>query len=394
MFRNIIANLGIITIGVFADLVLAEIPMRILDLPPYEINLRPRGMFKNDSELGFILNPAWQGYISDLEFKTKISANSDGIRDYEHDPRSPKPKILGVGDSFAFGHGVKQKETYLSDLENKTKLEVIKAGIESFGLKQDFIMARRMVQKYHPKIVFFEFYTGNDFGDDTAVNHFHIVKNGYLIPWRNRNISSGEIEKARSIDREENELWLKGSKFLRRLRIYRFFRYKSIQLGLVKNPFLPQSSQKKKRCPWPVYPEFFQKGFPTNSKGAEAQWMTTKETFLKIKAWAEKENIKLVVLIVPDKIQVDDKLWQFLVDHCENFKNQKKYDRFVANKVLGNFFREAGIRYVDLLPILREDRHPDKIYYKKDPHFTAYGHKITAQILYNYLFKEGFLNER
>lgn len=385
VIKRLLVNLVLIALGIVAGLILVEIVFRGLDLPPFSTNLRPRNMFKIDEEIGFILNPEWQGFLSDLEFKTEIKINTDGIRDHDHDPSFEGSKILGAGDSFVWGHGVKLEETFLSKLEKLTGAETIKAGVESYSLKQDFLMMKRMVDKYHPKIIILGFYLGNDFGDD-IVKHLPTVKDGYLVSWDERNWDLSNQSPAQIKKQEPLELenW---SNF----KVYKFLEYKFIQLGIIANPFLPSTSVEVKDCPWPVHPEFLSKNFPNNSETGKLQWETTKSTFLEIKKWVDQKDMDMIVLIIPDKIQVDDKIWQFLAANCENFKKQEEFNRFRANKLLANFFSGFGIRYIDLLPVFRKQKDIDRLYFRKDPHLTKHGHRIAAETIYHYLLMENLL---
>jgi hypothetical protein len=375
----------------FLALLMAELAFRLFDWPPYEMAQSVKGMYQADDELGMILNPGWEGFISDLEYKTRIKINSDGIRDNEHQPDSSQKKIVVVGDSFAFGLGVDFEDTFSAVLEKKVRdVEVIKAGISSYGAKQSLLMAKRMSDKYQPEIILFAFYEGNDFGDDVRFSHFHTVKDGYVVLWDNRNEEIPAIEPQRNL---ANKKWLGKIEFLHKSRLYRFLRFKAIQLGIVANPFLTsevsQDKGQKKYCPWPIYMQFVTPGFPNNNEISQQQWQLTQEVFLEAQEYALAHGIELIVLIIPDKLQADDKLWQFLVSHCKNFENEDKFDRFNANQLLREFFNENDIQYIDFLPVFRAYKNSGKSYYQKDPHLTKVGHQVVAETVYQYLLMRG-----
>jgi len=71
-----------------------------------------------------------------------LKVNSKGLRDYEYDYHKPDNtyRILILGDSFAFGHGVELDETFPKILEKKLnkrandiKYRVINAGVPSYA---------------------------------------------------------------------------------------------------------------------------------------------------------------------------------------------------------------------------------------------------------------------
>jgi hypothetical protein len=397
--RVFLIQLAIFTASLIVSLFLAELIFRVFDLPPYEPTPQPiKDMYQADDELGFTLRPGWEGVLADLEFKTTIKANADGIRDVEHQPDSKKKKILIVGDSFAFGQSVDFKETFGAVLENKLpKMEVIKAGISSYGANQALLLAKRMTQRYHPEILLFTFYEGNDFGDDINFPHFNTVKDGYLILWDQR---EEPVEELISRDNDQtNDLLIGEAKILGKSRLYRFLRFKAIQLGWIENPFMsklvetPQGDgiKTERLCWWPIYMQYITPGFPKDSKTGQKQWRSTQEVFLELKAFTDANNMKLIVLIIPDKIQASDKIWHFLTSKCTNFKNEEEYDRFGATQLLKDFFLQNRIEYIDFLSVFRAEKRPEALYFNKDPHLTNLGHELVAKTIYNYFLIRGMI---
>ncbi len=65
------------------------------------------------------------------------------------------PRILAVGDSFTFGDGVRDKETWPSALERKLKRPVLNAGVYGYGVDQSFLRASKLIREFHPRTVIF-----------------------------------------------------------------------------------------------------------------------------------------------------------------------------------------------------------------------------------------------
>src|SRR3989338_2488013 len=78
------------------------------------------------------------------------SINSHGFRGEEIN--LSLCNILVFGDSFTFGYGVRDNETYsylLDDLIGQ-KTEVINAGVSGYGLFQEYILFNRIYERYNP----------------------------------------------------------------------------------------------------------------------------------------------------------------------------------------------------------------------------------------------------
>jgi hypothetical protein len=71
--------------------------------------------FRPSDLLPFELRPNNRARFKMLEFDTTVTTNSFGLRDNEVD--FTKPRILCMGDSFTFGFGVENEETFCASLE-------------------------------------------------------------------------------------------------------------------------------------------------------------------------------------------------------------------------------------------------------------------------------------
>ena len=109
----------------------------------------PKGLYTKNflsgvSDGGMFFNPNFKGEFSPGEISGKISINSKGCRDYERKyKKQGKFRVLALGDSFTFGHGVEFEESFLTILEKslnslyKSSTEIIKCAVP--GDPQDII---------------------------------------------------------------------------------------------------------------------------------------------------------------------------------------------------------------------------------------------------------------
>jgi hypothetical protein len=68
-------------------------------------------------------------------------------------PRGERPRILVVGDSFAFGDGVSDEHTWPAALEQRSGGRVINAGMIGFGVDQAVLRAEQLIDVYHPDTI-------------------------------------------------------------------------------------------------------------------------------------------------------------------------------------------------------------------------------------------------
>lgn len=94
--------------------------------------------------------------------ETELNTNSQGLRgqrDYQTEKAAGIKRIVALGDSFFFGWGVKDEETFASKLEARHKnLEVINLGVPGYGMDQILLMFTHIGQAYHPDVVLIGIY--------------------------------------------------------------------------------------------------------------------------------------------------------------------------------------------------------------------------------------------
>ncbi len=119
------------------------------------------------------------------EFAFRFSTNAHGLRS-DHDLELPKPegrqRYLFVGDSFTFGYGVEQNETFSSRLQSALdpshlRIEVLNAGFTSgFTLDSEYVFTREEGSLYQPDLVVAGICLSNDF-DDLAGTRWEVKEN-------------------------------------------------------------------------------------------------------------------------------------------------------------------------------------------------------------------------
>jgi len=92
-------------------------------------------------------------------------------------------------------------------------------------------------------------------------------------------------------------------------------------------------------------------------------------------------NIPFIVLIIPDVIQVDDEIFNWVMKELS--LSIDEYDRELPKNKLTDFLQAQSIPYLDLLPHFKS--HSENLYIQYDNHFNILGHRLVADLLYEYL---------
>ena len=114
-------------------------------------------------ELKDRFRPGWIGQEIELNQKGYVGRIYDNERDYS------KTRILMLGDSIAFGFGVKPEETFSSILDvSEEQIEVVNLAVQGYGTDQELIRFQKEGLNYKPDIAILNFCLGNDFMDNAA----------------------------------------------------------------------------------------------------------------------------------------------------------------------------------------------------------------------------------
>lgn len=114
-------------------------------------------MNRYDPELGWAPR---EGFRSEAVNITSLGAR--GARDYA----SPKPantkRVVVIGDSFSFGEGVRDNETYPSQLEALlVETEVVNLAVLGHGTDQQLLRLRKSAFDYEPDLILLGFFGPN-----------------------------------------------------------------------------------------------------------------------------------------------------------------------------------------------------------------------------------------
>lgn len=92
----------------------------------------------------------------------QIYTNAQGMRNSQDFSTEPdgKPRLMIVGDSYSFGHGISNEETFAHVL-NKVHMpdwQVMNLSVSATGTDQNYLMYEHYGEKFNPDIVLLGFY--------------------------------------------------------------------------------------------------------------------------------------------------------------------------------------------------------------------------------------------
>src|SRR5262245_30566719 len=139
--RRLLGRLGLLLGGTLLALAIGEVVVRALGRGDVTFE---RGRFHTfDPDAGWICQPELDlRYELPGSFDLRVRCNSRGLRDIEHSfEKAPgRLRIVCVGDSFMWGYGVEDDETFPSCLARSlANTETINLGVSGYSTVQEYV---------------------------------------------------------------------------------------------------------------------------------------------------------------------------------------------------------------------------------------------------------------
>lgn len=348
--KNIAACIIVFLFSLAAVLGLFEAYLRIFTLQ----SIRP-AVYKIHPVYGLAMTPGLRGYMKEPEYMVSFSLNSLGFRDKEHSRHKPADtyRIIGLGDSFSWGAGVEERDTFFRRMERSLnnrdygdmRYEVFNWGVSAWGTAQELLCLQHEALLYDPDLVIIQYYTGNDMMENLYSALFRLDNDGRLIG----GFKYGR-QKITAIKRIAD-----------RLPFYRTITQHSYLLNFIRIRLLALVNKKEVRDISAKLPAD-QLGY-----GIRLTKALLEEAFLT----AAKNGINMAVVVIPAVSEVDS----------------ESPERLMIAEVC----RAHHVVLLDLTGVFTREN-ASLIYYKIDRHLTPYGHKVVAESVEKFLKEAGFFN--
>lgn len=309
----------------------------------------------------------WRGkpFSDDYGFKL----NSHGFKDVEFNPKKVEGiyRIIGIGDSFTYG-GIPYQHNFLTILEEKLnqnleqKIELINMGIVGIGPKDYLSLLVNEGLSLKPDLVLLSFYIGNDFSDN-----YKSQENRKILSWQDSYVVSFF-----------DFLFKVNSKFEGNL-YHQNIEYRE-DLPSVSDEVHLQLAQERSYI------------FLKNMEASEFQenFNDAVRDLLKIKEICDRQNITLVVAIVPDEIQIIHQLREKVI--AKSNVSPDRFDFRQPNKLLSQAFEKHNINYLDLVEDFALVGNKISVYKLNDVHWNIAGNELAAAAINRYLLSDYFKN--
>jgi len=288
-------------------------------------------------------------------------------------------EIFTLGDSFTFGWGVNEEESWVGLLEGRLGKDVYNLGVHDSSPKQELELLKYVLkqqgEKVHIGTLLWMFYEGNDLEDDytETVQRLDVpvpspLTEGTLIEAAKNFMST--IRKQSVVDR-----WRRGE-----IRLGA-----PTKTGESSNPY----SVDGVALDYPLYysekfgPSLFSStqvalaGEPASY--VESHWNreALESVILEMRALAEEHHFNVAVITVPTAARL----------HGRSFTNFPEIsDRPYFLDFVLELSRSAGFATVDLYEALQPYAETEFLYFRDDDHFNPRGNALAADFIQQKLF--------
>ncbi|ARN74312.1 SGNH/GDSL hydrolase family protein [Oceanicoccus sagamiensis] len=130
------------------------------------------GLMRYHPQLGWTLSPSWQGSHQHHDFSVVYSTHIFGFRNGMDEQaflphKKTRPRVALVGDSFTFGFGVNDEETFHAQLSlADPDREYINLSVPGYSTDQQYLLIKNTATDFAIDHYVLVFYLGNDILDN------------------------------------------------------------------------------------------------------------------------------------------------------------------------------------------------------------------------------------
>ena len=335
---------------------------------------RPWGEFTFHPTRGFGLVPGLEAVHWDADFKVLRRHNLHGFRGPEIAVAKPegKTRVLVVGDSFVYGNGVENEETFCARLEAlEPELQVINAGVPGYGGGETLVLLREEIGIWKPDVIIAGFFWNDVFDAYPGRYTRFELQDGALVEIAPEP-PTAENAAFDPMRRRHARMVRRYGLIARESYLYRLVsdRYKVFSQGTrsLRRRFTGETDD----------------GLPDGwdlSMYPEA-WALAEALLAAQRDVARHANTPFALVVVPDSSLVEPGTVYGIPPHVNEVEER-----------LAAFARREGVRTIDLHAPLQERRARDgrPLYFPADRHWNAEGHAHVAEILADELARLGWV---
>jgi hypothetical protein len=351
-----------------------RLPAWIYDVVPDDPRLGT--MIVAHPPLVHALRPGFRGRYVHPEFPgLRVEINALGMRDRPDEgvlPATGDAVVLVLGDSLAFGTGVRLEETFQERLEARAAeltarpLRVYGAGVPGYGQFDSLAQLEEIGASLHPDVVVEALYEGNDLQDNRRAM---AMANGPVPRRRAPREPTATATLLRDQWTRAGQLsyWRGSSSALQFL--WPALEAPLAALGLVPAT-LPTNDTLEQMLRVDPPPSVLRLG------------VETFEALRRMRVKSGELGAAFVVLVIPASIQVDERLFEAFVRRMVAV-DAGAWDRTRFHRRLVDALRQDGFSVADPLPALEAAARAGRGGYHHEGHLDGIGHQIAAETLFD-----------
>ena len=366
--KKIIFSTILLCCSILTTLALCEFILRYQKQSQQKIDLLDPDLIVYDSRLGWKLTPRWRGNHQHNDFKVRYSTNRYGFRGDFTRPASPDgQRFAFLGDSFTFGFGVNDHETFVDKLNKKEPGNLyLNFAVPGFSTDQQYILLRERVFDFSPDVVVLVTYLGNDLFDNLLpfplqANHgkpyFELFENRLVlknspVPLAAKNKEQAALDLHRVVRGDTTPL---RGRLLRILDKSELFQ----RVTRVNHP--------NDRDLFPLFDKRFKQALKVYTAILEQMVLL-----------CENNGSELIVVLMPGRSLVE-----------RPGSQSAQFQEYLREKIIEKC-RKLNIRLIDLALHLKT-LHSEtgvELFHPNEGHMNAKGHQVTAQTIHKQLKPE------
>jgi len=367
LLKRTVVPVVMLAVSLVLSLAAAEILVRVVRPQP-RLVIEPGGFYMPDPPGRYRLSPGYRGRIyNGAEYSNEIRINEAGLRGPEIESSSEEVlRVLIVGDSFVFGVGVEDTETFTALLPEHLAreglaAEGLNAGIPAFGVPDAESWFRRHGADLDPDVVVLAIFLGNDLVDASPDREEILLVDGLLVP---------------SQSADGLKAWLHRHSHL-------FVAIKSL---LEQPGFLPLRARLGLGEPWKTRTLREELGVYKQSAEQDLRPAidATDEALGRFVDWSWELGFELVAVLIPSEIQLEPDRWHSSLASLG--LDPADYDSSTPTGIFQALLDRYKISTLDLGPQFSAGlSRGDELYFRLDRHWTTTGHELAADELARFL---------
>ncbi len=336
-------------------------------------------MFEESSVYPYRLRKSFSGKLTTREFDTSIRTNSLGYRGKELSPANTRVRVLALGDSFTFGWGVNDEDTYPERLETQLRsripdrdIEVINGGFAG-GYSPDtyYLYLKTEGEALKPDLIIVGFFIGNDIDHPMGLEHewTSVDANGFPLAIQNRFFEVKDNLWISKVAPLRYRIPVLTQSHLFQGAVHSFERAEEFALKVARRiSGLAHLSATDNNASVPfIYRKVYTER--TNTAVSKVQ-----KLFLEMTRISTNRGIPILFAMFPAREQMFDAPFDDAAAQLDK-----------PQAIFSRFFQEHRIAYVDLLESFREASKSKNFYYQLDSHWNSDGNILAAKLIAEFI---------